>query len=101
MAFNSANFSWFTSVVQNLNGIAWKYTTSDTLSTVEGTAGYFSVNSNIKAPVRDGDVIAVQASDGVALYVVVGDSSPSVTIEIVAKVSGASNLTAFAGATVF
>lgn len=60
--------------------IVWDYSTSDTISTVEG-ASYFDTADAVKA-IRQADWLRVTANDGKAIYFVDGAqlSSPDIAI---------------------
>lgn len=72
--------------VQHVSGvqsfpIVWDYSTSDTISVVEG-AGYFDTADAVKA-LRQADWLRVTASDGKAIYFVDGASLSSPDVGII------------------
>jgi hypothetical protein len=72
--------------VQHIAGVqtlpvVWDYSTSDTISTVDG-ASYFDTADAVKA-LRQADWLRVTASDGKAIYFVDGASISSPDVAIV------------------
>lgn len=82
MAFDVNNLEYVTD--QTPEQMLWKYTTTDTLATVQGT-NYFLPGFFINF--RRSDLLAVEANDGKKLYKFGDFSTSDVVINTIATVS--------------